>query len=74
MTHHPTFTILPYNENEITSLSKILFQVCNMMTHDMRQVWNVDRTKADKATVIGRIRDLCPEVEFQAVFYKRKEI
>ncbi len=45
-----------------------------MMTHDMRQVWNVDRTKADKATVIGRIRDLCPEVEFQAVFYKRKEI
>jgi len=37
---------------------------------DILQVWNVDRTKADKATVIGRIRDLCPEVEFQAVFYK----
>jgi hypothetical protein len=36
------------------------------------QVWNIDSIKAEKATVIKKIQELCPEAEFQAVFYKRK--
>ena len=36
------------------------------------QVWNIDSTKAEKATIIKKIQELCPEAEFQAVFYKRK--
>ncbi len=36
------------------------------------QVWNIDSTKAEKATIVKKIQELCPEAEFQAVFYKRK--
>ncbi|XP_046636153.1 eukaryotic translation initiation factor 4E type 3-like [Daphnia pulicaria] len=37
---------------------------------DIVQIWNIDSTKADKARIIQKIQELCPNIEFQAVFYK----
>lgn len=33
----------------------------------------MDSTKAEKARIVQKIQELCPNIEFQAVFYKRKK-
>lgn len=51
-----------------------MFQICYVKDCSLFcfKVWNVDSSKAEKAKVIQKIEELCPDTDFQAVFYKRK--
>jgi len=52
-------------DDEITGIS-----VSVRESQDLIQIWNANSAHADKATVINKVKQLVPHVQFLAVFYK----